>query len=119
MANTQRNASAASSAPLPAVPPFARGAATARIPVTPFAAIRGAVAGLRRGAARLTRLTRRDDTAVRPHEITAWRLWAEAAYDRLVLLLGRLRRARAARPLTVFVAPATPLSERPADSAPR
>ncbi|MFF3330696.1 hypothetical protein ACFYWX_14230 [Streptomyces sp. NPDC002888] len=116
MADTQVNAKAADSAPLPTVQPRAPRASSARTPTTPATAVRESLMELRR---RLTARASRE-----PDSQGSWRRWAGLARghlaDSLALLLARLPKPRTPRPprrtLTVFVAP---LTERPYGSAPR
>ncbi|MEV1069543.1 hypothetical protein [Streptomyces sp. NPDC050263] len=95
-------------------PALAPGAATPRLPRTPVTVLRAAAARLPRPAA-LTRLLPRGDSL---------RRWAGAARGFLALALGVLGRlprpgtARTVRRIPVFVATATPLTERPDGSAP-
>ncbi|MFI5791807.1 hypothetical protein [Streptomyces sp. NPDC051677] len=95
-------------------PALAPGAATPRVPTTPATALREAAARLI--PERVLRLVPRGDT---------WRRWAEEVRGCLALArsaLGRLRRPRPARRIAVvpvFVATATPFTERPDGSAPR
>ncbi|MGW1723812.1 hypothetical protein ACWCQK_12890 [Streptomyces sp. NPDC002306] len=105
---------AVTGAGLPAVPAFAAGAATVRIPTTTAMALRKLARRLRCG------VTRREPALVRAHETPAWRLWAETGRGYLDLLVARVpRRRRRAGTLTVFVAPPVKLRRPPDGPAPR
>ncbi|MEU5094222.1 hypothetical protein [Streptomyces sp. NPDC020996] len=86
-----------------AVPVFAAGASTARVPAGPALVLRRGRAGLARALRRLTR----------PEEPPAWRLWAGLGRSCLTGLLTR--HSRGARTVTVFVVPAGGLTGRPGD----
>ncbi|MFR9798627.1 hypothetical protein ACL02U_22430 [Streptomyces sp. MS06] len=94
-----------------AVPPFAAGAATARVPHSRTEALRRAAAGLGRG------LARRSRSAVRMPDGTRWRTWADLGLGYLALLLARLPRPRRTRTFTVFVATAASAAPRVGERA--
>ncbi|MER6627077.1 hypothetical protein ABT301_02350 [Streptomyces sp. NPDC000987] len=89
--------------PVAAVPVFAAGASTARVPAGPALVLRRGRTGLARALRALTR----------PEEPPAWRLWAGLGRSCLTGLLTR--RSRGARTVTVFVVPAGGLTGRPGD----
>ncbi|WP_327182467.1 hypothetical protein [Streptomyces sp. NBC_01334] len=107
-------------------PALAPGAATARIPWIPGAALRAAAARLRGPV--LTRFLPRLPPGVLTRSLAGFvsrndsrrRLWAEAVRGRLARalgVLGRLRGRRTARRIPLFVVTAPPVTERPGDSA--
>lgn len=95
---------AAPAAPPPQVQAFAADASSARIPADLAATLRRAAAGLRR------RLTPGDSG---PGRTPPWCLWSDVARGYLALFLTRLPRPGPVRTVTVFVATASPVSDRP------
>ncbi|WP_328656946.1 hypothetical protein [Streptomyces sp. NBC_00334] len=98
--------------PLLAVPVFAPGASTGRIPSTLGTVLRRTATDVRR------RLVRRAPTSTAPHQTPAWRLWADLARGYLALVLSLLPRPRPTHNFTVFVATADTFRARPGGPAP-
>ncbi|MFR0351947.1 hypothetical protein [Streptomyces sediminimaris] len=109
-ARAQASAEEAPSVPPAPVPAFAARASTARIPTDLRVVLRRTAADLRR---RLRRI------ATGGAEPPTWRLWAGLGRSYLTDLVGRVRRSRSARGVTVFVVAAGPLSDRPDGRPPR
>ncbi|MFD9432509.1 hypothetical protein [Streptomyces sp. NPDC060002] len=107
-------------------PALAPGAATPRIPWTPATALHAAAARLHGPALTgllplpLPRFLARVLAGFAPRDDSRRRLWAEAVRGHLVRalgVLGRLRGPRTDRRIPLFVATATPLTERRGGSA--
>jgi hypothetical protein len=94
----------APAAPPPRVPAFAADASSARVPTDLAATLRRAATGLRR------RLTPGEPG---PGGTPSWCLWADVARGYLALFLTRLPRPGPVRTVTVFVATATAVRDRP------
>ncbi|GAA4817172.1 hypothetical protein GCM10023220_56920 [Streptomyces ziwulingensis] len=103
----------AAGVPLPPVPAVSLSASTARIPVTLASARRRARAGLRHA------LHRRTSAADAAPRASARRPWADLARGCLAPALALLPRPGPARPATVRVVGADPVSARPAGPSPR
>jgi hypothetical protein len=108
-ARAQAKAEAAPAVPPAPVPAFAARASTARIPTDLAVVLRRTAADLRR---RLHRLTTGDG------EPPTWRLWAGLGRSYVVGLVGRVRRSRSARTVTVFVVTAGTFTDRRQDGRP-